>query len=171
MYEFLRNNAMDALTFNEMSGDNHLVRNNYGGSLGGPLVGKKTFFFANFEGLRLSQAMTMTDTVPSMAEAGGDFNGSGTTVYDPASAHPNPNFDPSQPAGPKNPQILRNPFPNNVIPTTRLSPGGRYISQQICSHAQHDGRRGHELDALQYGSWYRGRYGHAFGLRRRYRFQ
>src|SRR5216683_1106654 len=39
MYEFLRNNAMDALTFNEMSGNNHLVRNNFGGSLGGPLVG------------------------------------------------------------------------------------------------------------------------------------
>jgi hypothetical protein len=132
VYEFLRNNAMDARSFNEMSGDNHLVRNNYGGSLGGPLVGKKTFFFANFEGLRLSQAMSMTDTVPSTAEAGGDFNGSGTTVYDPASAHPNPNFDPSKPAGPKNPQILRNPFPNNVIPVTRLSPvAATFLGQYI----------------------------------------
>jgi carboxypeptidase family protein len=132
LYEFLRNNAMDARSFNEMSGDNHLVRNNYGGSLGGPLVGKKTFFFANFEGLRLSQAMSMTDTVPSTAEAGGDFNGSGTTVYDPASAHPNPNFDPSKPAGPKNPQILRNPFPNNVIPVTRLSPvAATFLGQYI----------------------------------------
>jgi hypothetical protein len=132
VYEFLRNNAMDARSFNEMSGDNHLVRNNYGGSLGGPLVGKKTFFFANFEGLRLSQAMSMTDTVPSLAEAGGDFSGSGTTVYDPASAHPNPNFDPSKPAGPKNPQILRNPFPNNVIPVTRLSPvAATFLGQYV----------------------------------------
>ena len=121
MYEFLRNNVMDARTFNEMDSDNHLVRNNYGASLGGPLVGKKTFFFANFEGLRLSQAMTMTDTVPTPEEIAGDFTMSGTTVYDPASAHPNPNYDPSKPVGPKNPQILRSPFPNNKIPVTRLS--------------------------------------------------
>ena len=40
-YEFLRNNAMDARTFNEMSGDNHLVQNNFGASVGGPLLGKK----------------------------------------------------------------------------------------------------------------------------------
>jgi hypothetical protein len=132
MYEFLRNNAMDALTFNEVSGNNHLVRNNYGGSLGGPLVGKKTFFFLNFEGLRLSQAMSMTDTVPTALESGGDFSQSGATIFDPASAHPNPNFDPSKPAGPKNPQILRNPFPNNVIPVTRLSPvAAAFLSRYI----------------------------------------
>lgn len=50
-YEFLRNDALDARTFNQMTGDNHLVRNNFGGSLGGP-AGKKTFFFVNFESLR-----------------------------------------------------------------------------------------------------------------------
>ena len=121
MYEFLRNNIMDARTFNEMQGNDHLVRNNYGASLGGPLVGTKTFFFANFEGLRLSQAMTMTDTVPTPEEIAGNFTTSGTTVYDPASSHPNPNYDPSKPAGPKNPQILRSPFPNNTIPVTRIS--------------------------------------------------
>jgi len=132
MYEFLRNNVMDARTFNEMSGDNRLQRNNYGASLGGPLVGKKTFFFANYEGLRLIQAMTMTDTVPSMEESGGDFTMSGTTVYDPASAHPNPSFDPSKPAGPKNPQILRDPFPNNIIPAARLSPvAATFLNQYV----------------------------------------
>ena len=131
-YEFLRNDVTDARTFNEMEGDNHLVRNNYGASLGGPLIGKKTFFFANFEGLRLRQAMTMTDTVPSMEEAGGDFTMSGTTVYDPASAHPNPNFDPSKPAGPKNSQILRDPFPNKVIPSNRTSPvASTFLGQYV----------------------------------------
>src|SRR5581483_10293014 len=39
VYEFLRNNAMDARTFNEMSGDSHLVQNNYGASFGGPVYG------------------------------------------------------------------------------------------------------------------------------------
>jgi hypothetical protein len=122
MYEFLRNNVMDARSFNEMSGGAHLVRNNFGGSLGGPLVGKKTFFFANYEGLRLAHAMTMTETVPTTEEVGGDFTMSGTKVYDPKSAHPNPDYDPSKPAGPKNPQILRDLFPNNVIPAARLNP-------------------------------------------------
>ncbi len=122
MYEFLRNNAMDAHSFNEMAGSSHLARNNFGGSLGGPLVGKKTFFFANYEGLRLAHAMTMTDTVPTMEEVAGDFRKSGTKVYDPKSAHPNPKYDPTKPAGPKNPQILRDPFPNNLIPAARLNP-------------------------------------------------
>src|SRR5712691_152084 len=55
-YEFLRNGAMDASTFASM-GNNHLVQNNFGTSFGGPLLGKdkKTFFFLNYEGLRLVQ--------------------------------------------------------------------------------------------------------------------
>ena len=51
-YEFLRNNALDARSFNEMSGDSHLVQNNYGASFGGPVYGKKTFFFVNYEGFQ-----------------------------------------------------------------------------------------------------------------------
>src|SRR5215467_5709173 len=38
VYEFLRNSALDARTFNEMDSANHLVQNNFGASLGGPLV-------------------------------------------------------------------------------------------------------------------------------------
>jgi hypothetical protein len=45
----------DASTFGSI-GNNHLVQNNFGASFGGPLVRKDTFFFANFEGLRLAQA-------------------------------------------------------------------------------------------------------------------
>ncbi len=47
-YEFLRNGAMDATTFGSM-GNNHLVQNNFGASLGGPLPVKNTFFFANLK--------------------------------------------------------------------------------------------------------------------------
>ncbi len=39
-YEFLRNGALDAHSFNEMGGTNHLVQNDFGGSLSGPLPGK-----------------------------------------------------------------------------------------------------------------------------------
>jgi len=64
-YEFLRNGAMDASTFESM-GNNHLVQNNYGGSVGGPLIKKNTFFFVNYEGLRLSKAdaQILTVTTP-----------------------------------------------------------------------------------------------------------
>ncbi len=121
MYEFLRNNKMDALTFNQMTGDNHLVRNNFGGSFGGPLPGKKTFFFLNYEALRLSQADTMLDTVPTGLEASGNFSQSGIAIYDPNTTHANPSFDPSKPVSPSNPKSIRDQFPNNQIPVSRLS--------------------------------------------------
>ena len=70
LYEFLRNNAIDARNFNEMPGANHLVHNNFGTSLGGPLPGKKTFFFFNFEGLQMFRAMTQIETVPTALESG-----------------------------------------------------------------------------------------------------
>lgn len=132
LYEFFRNSALDARTFNEMPGTNHLVHNNFGASLGGPFPGKKTFFFLNYEGLQMSEAMTQVDTVPTPQEKLGDFSMSGAGIYDPASSHPNPQFDPSKPAGPGNPRILRDLFPGDSIPITRQSPVayrflGRYV--------------------------------------------
>lgn len=44
-YEYLRNGAMDAHSFNEMPGGKFLVQNNFGAALGGPLPGGKTFYF------------------------------------------------------------------------------------------------------------------------------
>ena len=121
-YEFLRNGALDARSFNEMPGGNFLVQNNYGAALGGPLRGKRTFFFANYEALRLVKAITMTDTVPTAAGASGEFRDAGVTIYNPFSAHPNPNYNPALPLGRNNAQILRDAFPNNQIPASLLSP-------------------------------------------------
>jgi len=121
-YEFLRNGAMDAHSFNEMGGTNHLVQNNFGASLGGPVLpGKKTFFFLNYEALRHVQANTMTMTVATPDEASGDFSMSGVTIYDPATTVPNPGYNPALPVSHQNPQFTRQPFPNNRIPTDRLS--------------------------------------------------
>ncbi|HET6178445.1 MAG TPA: carboxypeptidase-like regulatory domain-containing protein [Candidatus Sulfotelmatobacter sp.] len=81
-YEFLRNGAMDATSFDSM-GNNHMVQNNFGASFGGPIVHKRTFFFANYEGFHHAMANTMIDTVPTPAEIAGDFSQSGVNIYDP----------------------------------------------------------------------------------------
>jgi len=114
-YEFIRNGALDAHTFNDM-GSNFLVQNNFGASIGGPIVRNKTFFFGNYEGLRHTKAMTMIDTVPTEDEINGDFSMAGVTIYNPFSSHANPSFDPTKPISPANPQVIRDAFPNNMIP-------------------------------------------------------
>jgi Carboxypeptidase regulatory-like domain len=129
-YEFLRNGALDAHTFGDMGMSKHLVQNNFGGALGGPLTRGKTFFFVNYEGLRHAKADTTTETVPTPEEIAGDFGMSGTTVYDPSTAHANPGYDPSKPISPGNSQILRDPFPNNQIPQDRINSTAQLFMQQ-----------------------------------------
>jgi hypothetical protein len=123
VYEFHRNGALDAHAFNQMmDSSNFLVRNNFGASLGGPIIRNKLFFFGNYEGLRHSKAVTMIATVPTEMEVMGDFSMSGTTIFNPFSSRPNPSFDPTRPVSPANPQVLRDPFPNNVIPANLIDP-------------------------------------------------
>src|SRR5205085_1524497 len=110
-YEYLRNGALDASSFNEMEGGRFLVQNNFGAALGGPVYGKKTFFFANYEGLRKVRAHTMIDTVPTPEEVSGDFSAAGVSIFNPFSSSPNPAFDPSRPVSPANSQIIRSAFP------------------------------------------------------------
>lgn len=120
-YEFLRNGALDASTFGSM-GNNHLVQNNFGASFGGPLWGKSTFIFVNYEGLRLSQADAETLTVPTPEEIQGDFSMSGVKIYDPTTAVPNPAYNPSLPTNASNFPYTRSQFPNNTIPMDRINP-------------------------------------------------
>lgn len=121
VYEFHRNGALDATTFESM-GNNHMVQNDFGASLGGPLFGKKTFFFVNYEGLRLAQADAQILTVPTQAEIKGDFSMSSAKIYDPTTAVANPNYNPSLPTGPSNFPYTRSQFPNNQIPSGRINP-------------------------------------------------
>jgi hypothetical protein len=72
LWEFFRNNGMDAKSFFATSVE-PLHRNQFGATLGGPIVKDKTFFFTYYEGLRNSQGETRRATVPSIPERGGDF--------------------------------------------------------------------------------------------------
>lgn len=139
-YEFLRNGAMDARSFEQMSGDNFLVQNNFGAALGGPVWHTgKTFFFLNYEGLRHVETDNMVDTVPTAAEANGDFSQSGVNIYDPNSTAPNPNFNPALPVSKSNPQYVRQQFEyngvRNVIPPGRLSQAALIMLNQYTPQA------------------------------------
>src|SRR5208282_5691287 len=71
-WEFLRNDALDAKSFFASSVE-PLKRNQFGGTIGGPIHKNKTFFFGYYEGLRLRQGETEGATVPTVAERGGNF--------------------------------------------------------------------------------------------------
>jgi len=132
VYEFLRNDVFDARAFNDMDASNHLVRNNFGASLNGPITRNKRFFFLNYEGLRHTKSMTMIDTVPTEDEINGDFSMSGPTIFNPFSTHANPNFDPTKPISPANPQVIRDPFPDNKIPQGLIDPAvQKFLRQYI----------------------------------------
>ncbi|HZY63150.1 MAG TPA: carboxypeptidase regulatory-like domain-containing protein [Edaphobacter sp.] len=117
-----------------------LIRNEFGGSIGGPIYlpyidrhgpklynGKdRSFFFVAYEGLELRQSVTKDFAVPTDAMRGGDFsaltdaNGNPVTIYDPLTTADDP-------------QATRQPFPNNQIPMSRLSP----LAQKIFAIMPH----------------------------------
>ncbi len=73
VYEFLRNQAFDARNyFDQTLPPYH--QNQFGATLGLPILRNKLFFFADYEGLRISQGQTNTALVPTVAERGGDFS-------------------------------------------------------------------------------------------------
>jgi hypothetical protein len=100
LFEFLRNQHMDSRNFfaNAVS---PFKRNQFGGTVGGPIRKDKTFFFGSYQGTRVvSEPGTQTPIVPTPAQRTGDFTGA-KTIKDPTTG---------------------NPFPNNIIPTARISP-------------------------------------------------
>ncbi|MBI3684590.1 MAG: TonB-dependent receptor [Acidobacteria bacterium] len=103
----------------------HLVRNEFGAALGGPVYLPKlyngrgrTFFFFAYEAYRNLSASTTTNTMPTMAMRQGDFSrlvdGAGrlTTLYDPWTTDA---------------RWQRQPFANNQLPMSRLSPLAKYL--------------------------------------------
>jgi len=67
LFEYLRNNAMDARNFFDGSQNSALRLNQFGGSLGGAIVRNKLFFFGSYEGLRQRAGVNLVEAVPSDA--------------------------------------------------------------------------------------------------------
>ena len=70
MFEFLRNDALDARNFFNFTSSEPppFKRNQFGGNLGGPIVKNRTFFFFSYEGMRHRQGLDLNSLVLSDAE-------------------------------------------------------------------------------------------------------
>lgn len=64
VYEFLRNNALDAANYFDTGSAPGFQRNQFGASAGGPVKKNKTFLFSNYEGFRQHLHQTGVDLVP-----------------------------------------------------------------------------------------------------------
>ena len=107
LYEYHRNDALDARNFFDQDKPEFL-RNQFGASLGGPIVKQKAFFFGGYEGTRIKDAVTRTGRVPNAAQLSGDFSDFGSSIIDP---------------------FTQAPFPGNVIPADRLDPIAQSLAQ------------------------------------------
>ena len=116
LYEYLRNNDLDAKNFFDRPGPiPGYKRNQFGTSVGGPIKKNKTFYFGNYEGARVRQGITKVATEPTVAMKNGNFSALPTIIYDPTSLHS------------VNGVLTRNPFPGNIIPAALISPTGRNV--------------------------------------------
>jgi hypothetical protein len=76
VWEFLRNDKLDAADWfsnNNGTPKGELRQNQFGASIGGPIVKNKLFFFGDYEGLRVVQGVTSTATVPTLNERNSGF--------------------------------------------------------------------------------------------------
>jgi hypothetical protein len=73
LYEFLRNDALDANNYFAPRKE-ELKQNQFGGTIGGPMVHNHAYFFTYYEGLRENQDITHGVVVPTVAERTGDFS-------------------------------------------------------------------------------------------------
>jgi outer membrane receptor protein involved in Fe transport len=123
-FEFFRNNALDARNFFDITSlpQNPFHNNQFGGSLGGPIIKDKTFFFVDYEGLREVGAQSTPSCVPTASDVANNTPATGINpviqnLINAGKAWPAPNLSGScldgTTANGFN-TILSTPFSNNV---------------------------------------------------------
>ena len=111
LFEFVRNGDMNARNFFAPTQDT-LKRNQFGGSVGGPIQKDHLFYFGTYQGTRIRQTPQGSIAfVPTAAERAGNFSDAGVQLTDPLNGN--------------------TPFPNNQIPASRLSPVSQYLLNDI----------------------------------------
>ncbi|MEN6603784.1 MAG: TonB-dependent receptor, partial [Bryobacteraceae bacterium] len=122
-YYFGRNPKLNAIT-NRLTRRTSVVRQHVGGgTIGGPIIKNKLFFYQSYERWKNTQPSSNTSTAPTDLERTGDFSkslakdGSLRLIYDPYTTQ----FDPV------NNKATRMPFAGNVIPAQRINPTGQKI--------------------------------------------
>jgi hypothetical protein len=114
VFEFLQNSALNASNYFSGGLVNPLKQNQFGGSVGGPIIKNRLFYFGSYQGTRFRTAQNgQIATVPNATERTGDFSDllPGTQLVNPATPLPN-----------------QTPYLNNRIP---VSPVATYILNQI----------------------------------------
>ena len=123
VFEFLRNDRLDANNwFNNRAGraKPKFSQHQFGGTVSGPILKDKTFFFADFQGMRIDQGQSYLSTVPSAKMRQGDFSEINRPIYDP---------------------LTGQPFPGNVIPQNRWDPAAGKVLQDLIPEANTGGTR------------------------------
>ena len=113
VFEFFRNEALNARNLFTPSGPKpRFRRNQYGFVLGGPIESDKMFFFTDFQGTRFQTGVVRTSTVPTSLQRQGIFTTNVGEVYDPATTTVNSGV------------FSRTAFSNLTIPQDRWDPAG-----------------------------------------------
>ncbi|MCL5744461.1 MAG: TonB-dependent receptor, partial [Acidobacteria bacterium] len=116
-FEFFRNNVLAANDFfsNRSGNPRPVLRyNQFGGTVGGPVIKNRTFFFFGYEGLRFKDPVIRTVSVPTDLQKTGDFSqtlsaaGRLIVIHDPLTTRQ----DPANPS-----KYIRTPFAGNRIPS------------------------------------------------------
>jgi hypothetical protein len=118
LFEFLRNSWMDARNYFNAKAQQQppYRRNQFGASIGGPIVKNKTFFFGDYYGWREVKGQTFINTVPTAQDRIGNLSDLPLTIYDP-------NSTVKTSTG-----FARTPFAGNVIPQNLLNQTGLNVA-------------------------------------------